>query len=452
MMVKINQKNSEGFTLIEVIVAVFVFVIVFTGVLSMVLSSLKLVSQSRSKTLAIAIANQELEKARNFSYSLVGIIDGFPSGSFASTSQITQNGSVFYIERNVAYVVDEADGVASPDDECPNDYKRISIRVRWQGKYAGEVNFSTDIMPETLAEECAVVGGVLSVSVFDDHGTMINSPTIEIRNSQTGTSVSTANPVSGQHYFSLPAGEYKIIVSKNDYSTEQTFGSNELYNGENVISPEKANPIIIDKKLISQSFSIDLLGSLSLKTTGLASMDYPVVAGASILVNGSKKVGTDAEGKAIYKYSQSNTTGGTGVLSLSNMESDLYSFSSNAGNLNIVATESPFGTPVIQPIGLNPAETKQIRIILQAQDSLLVTVKNSTTQLPVFSSLVRVYNDGLTYDQALHTDELGRAYFIPMQAGNYFIDVSAAGYISLPGTEFSVSGSSTKIINIVQEE
>lgn len=446
-----NKKRNKGFTLVEVLVTVFIFSIVFTAILSALSFGLRIVAQSRNKAMANAIANQELEKIRNISYSLVGISGGFPDGSLSPSETITQNGVDFVINRKIVYVVDEADGVADPEDECPNDYKKVSVKISWQGRYSGEVNFSTDIMPETLSDECSVVGGVLSVSVLNDHGDMINSPTIEIKNPLTKENIITANPESGQHYFSLPAGEYKVVVFKDGYSTEQTFASNELYNGKNIISPEKANPNVIDKKMIPQSFIINELGSFDIKTTGPAALEYPVVGGASILIHGNKKVGTDADGKAIYKYFETKTTNGVGSLTLSDIDSDLYSFSSTTSGLDIVSFESPYGNAINQPVNLLPTETNNLRIILEAQNSLLVIVKTADTELPVFSASARVYNSDLTYDQTLYTDELGRAYFIPMSSGNYKIDISAAGYIALPGTPITVSGGSNKSISIVQE-
>jgi len=68
---------------------------------------------------------------------------------------------------------------------------------------------------------------------------------------------------------------------------------------------------------------------------------------------------------------------------------------------------------------------------------------------PVFSASVRLYKAG--YDQTQYTNEKGQTYFIPLEIGNYSLEVQAAGY-SPSSISVLVSGDITKIINLTQIE
>lgn len=257
-----NNFNSgqKAFTFIDVLVGTFLVLIVFFGIFGAFQLGLKVVGQSKNRIVATAIASGEIEKIRNLPYSSIGTQGGYPSGNLAPTSEITRNGLLYTIEIRVDYIADPIDGIAAPDDDCPNDYKKVEVKVSWTGRFAGDVKIYTDISPKNLAQECSTTGGILSINVFDAFGVMVPSPLIEIKNPSTEEVIKTATPIEGKHYFSLPAGSYKTVISKNGYSTERSYGISE------VTSPEKPHPIVIDGQLTEASFSIDKVSSFIVQT------------------------------------------------------------------------------------------------------------------------------------------------------------------------------------------
>jgi len=263
-----NFKMTKSFTLVEVLVGVFLILIVFLGIFAAYELGLKVIGLSKNKITATAIANGQLEQIRNLSYDLIGIKGSFPDGNLDAVSYITQNNVEYKVERRVDYIVDPADGIVPPEDECPQDYKRVEIKVSWTGRFGGEVKLETDIAPRDLAQECAGGGGILSISVFDALGIMVTSPLIEIKDPVTDQTLKTATPIDGKHYFSLAAGNYKVVVSKTGYSQERTYGT------EEVTTPEKPHPIVLENKLVEISFSIDKLSSFSLDTLSPWGQDY----------------------------------------------------------------------------------------------------------------------------------------------------------------------------------
>ena len=254
------MKSSKGFTLTETLVGTALMLIVFLGIFGAYQLSLKVIGLSRAKVIATAIANGKIEKIRNLVYGSIGVQGSFPDGVLEATATAVQNGIQYTVETRVDYMVDLADGEVSPQDECPNDYKKAQVKVSWPGRFGGQVILVTDIAPKNLIEECATGGGILSVSVFDAYGVMVFSPLIEIKDPATDETLKTATPSDGSYYFSLAAFTYKVVVSKDGYSTERTYGADEI------TTPDNPHPAVLEGKSTSISLSIDKLSNFSIDT------------------------------------------------------------------------------------------------------------------------------------------------------------------------------------------
>jgi hypothetical protein len=263
-----SRVRCGGFTLIDILIGVFLVSIIFLTIYGMYQLNLVAVRQSKTRILAAAIANGEMEKIKNLPYRSVGTIGGFPEGVLESSTTTVKNGISFDIATQVNFVVDSTDGIASPADDCPNDYKRAQVKVSWSTGVGGEVISVTDMAPKNLAEECATGGGILSVSVSDGFGNMVVSPLIEIKNPATGGSVSVFSPIEGVHYFSLATSTYRVVVSKSGYSYARTYGTDE------VTTPSKPDPGILEGDLTELSFMIDKVSSLSVFTKSPWGADY----------------------------------------------------------------------------------------------------------------------------------------------------------------------------------
>ncbi len=425
--------KNKAFTLIDVLVGSALVLVVFIGIFTAYQLGLKVVAQSKNKITATAIATAEIEQLKNLSYEIIGTIGGFPEGGLEPLKTKTINGIEYTVNTRIDYVVDEADGISSPTDECPNDYKKVEVEVSWAGALAGDVKITTDIAPENLAQECNEEGGILLIQVFDAYGAMVSSPLIEIKNPETEEIVKTATPISGTYFFSLPPSNYKVVVSKTGYSTSKTYGLAEI------TSPEKSHLIVVNGELTESSFSIDVLSSMDIETVGPESLEYPVVSNVNFDLTGFKTIGTDINGDLVYKYSENFITNEFGRVTIQNLEWDNYTFKVNG--LNLIEME--------QPVSLDPGVSKDIRMIVQADNSLLVTIRDSETLEPVFSAEIRIYDS--VYDVTQYSDADGKTYFIPLEVGTYNIEASISGYNNYSGTVI-ISGDGSKIINLVRIE
>ena len=457
-----RKSGPLGLTFIDVLIGISLMLIVFLGIFGAYRLSLKVVAQSKARITATAIANQKLEEIRNLPYKKVGtappMADG-PAGDLLQRETISQNSIHYTIGREIRYVADCFDGPRSAEcptapvtDDCVKDYKRAKIKVSWERPFKGEVSLVTDVAPKNLnqeKEECTgAAAGVLSVSVFNASGQAVTSPLIEIIDPNTGSTLTSFSPLSGKYDFVISPNVYKIKVSKTNYSSSQTYRAGDIYDGKVIAAPVKSHPSVYEGKLTEVGLSIDEVSSMEIEARGTKGQGYPPVHNAIFKMEGTKTVGNDSQGKPIYKYSKNHTTNGPAEINLSNLEWDSYSFSVNSPDYDLIDIESPPGTATTQPIDLLPASSKEVRLILKAENTLLVNVKDASTSLPIFGAGVRLTNSGLGYDILQPTDENGKTLFIPLQESSYNLEVEASNYQSFGSTIF-VSGDATTTINLI---
>ncbi len=250
----------NGFTLVETLVGIALMVLMFVGIFGAIRFAIVASGQSKAHVVASSIATKHLENARALSYEEVGTVGGHPEGTLSPVATTTVNAITFRIETRVDYVADDTDGLSSPEDDCPNDYKRVEVTASWQEPSSGAESVGTDIAPENLAQECESGGGILTVQVFNAQGDAVSSPDIEVRNATTGERVTSAIPSDGTHRFTLPAGQYEAVASKSGYSTAKSYGTDE------VAAPDPSHPRVFDGELSTISFAIDKTGEITVKT------------------------------------------------------------------------------------------------------------------------------------------------------------------------------------------
>ena len=257
-----NFKKSKSFTLTEVLITIFLVSVIFLGIFGAYQLGLKVVGLSERKITATQIAQGEIEKIKNMPYLDVGTIGAkapYASGTLEASTSTILNGIEYKIERKVRLISDASDG----DEECLIDYKRVEIKVSFSGILKGEVILTADIMPKSKTEEIAICQtqpiGIISVQVLNAIGQFVNSPTIEIYDSQKNL-IGIFSPFEGKDDIPLEPGSYKVIVSKEGYSREETFSI------EEIAIPEKPTPTVFENQITQISFNIDKLSSMEIKT------------------------------------------------------------------------------------------------------------------------------------------------------------------------------------------
>jgi len=168
--------------------------------------------------------------------------------------------------------------------------------------------------------------------------------------------------------------------------------------------------------------------------TPLADIDFNL--------RGAKTIGTNAGGALIYKYDADHTTSAQGLVTLSDVEWDLYTLSvPSSTGYDIVSSCPP------QPVGVLPSTESVIQIYLadHTTNSLLVDVRSSDGAI-VPNASVQLQRG--VYDATEETDLCGHVLYRNLSSGTvgsgnpYTINVSASGYTAYTSSEVNVTGTS----------
>jgi type II secretory pathway pseudopilin PulG len=437
-----RTKSTIGFTLVEILVGAGLMLIVFSGIFGAYQFGLKVIGQSEARITATALANQKIEAIRNASYQDVGTVLGIPPGIIQQEETVVRNGLNYIVSTTIVYIDDPYDSVA-PADPLPTDYKRAKVEVSWTSSFQGSVVFITDIAPKGV--ETSVGGGTLSLNVFDAEGVGVSQARVHIVNEGVNPTIDATYQIDNYGAFVLPGipasvERYHVTASKQGYSQERTYGSDELD------APLKPHASVYEGQVTGISFAIDKMSAMNIESSGEASQEYPVIGNVPFTLVGSKLIGQN-EGEPVYKYSQAHTTNGAGEVTLSNMEWDSYSFSvsKQQTGLDLVGVEVPPGTVVVQPVGLLPDTVLNARLVLAAEHSLLVTVRDEADSHAIFGAQTRLFNAATEYDETRPTNEDGQAFFIPLESDSYSLEVQMQGY--QPSAQgVAVSGTNSIIV------
>ena len=166
-MIKQKQKGSS---LIDVIVGTAILVIVFVGIFGIFKLSIELVSSSKAKTGALALANEQMEYLRSLSYDDVGTIGGIPSGNIPQEETIVLNQATYTRRTFIQYVDDPKDGLGAGDENfITADYKHAKVEMKWTiGETKRKFSLVSNIVPKGI--ETLQGGGILTINTIDAFG------------------------------------------------------------------------------------------------------------------------------------------------------------------------------------------------------------------------------------------------------------------------------------------
>ncbi len=370
------HKNDRGFTLVEILVGTAIFVIVAIAVYGSFTSLVQLANGSQARTLAVHLATEQFEIVRNLPYANVGLTDGIPQGVLSRDQVVTRGGVTFNVHltvRNInlsGSVVQASDKLIEVAVNCPACQKFQPIVLTGQ------------ISPANL--QSAGNGGAVVSQVFNGSGEPVQGATVYLQSVATSSVSNTdiTNNAGILNVIGVPPGVnmYKIVASKAGYSTDQTYALGSPGNP----NPIKPNITVLDQEVSSASFAIDKLSSL--RFSSVSPLCVPV-ADFDFNLAGAKQIGFN-----LPKYSQNVSTNSSGILNLSDMEWDTYTITPT-DLTHEVAGINPFS-----PFALNPDNSQNVQLVVvpKSSNSLMVSVSDSTTGLPLSGVLVELIKPGFS--------------------------------------------------------
>ncbi|MFA6554394.1 MAG: carboxypeptidase regulatory-like domain-containing protein [Candidatus Paceibacterota bacterium] len=366
------KKLQRGFSLVEVLVGSAIFLIVAMAVYGSFVSLLQLASGSQARTLATQLVAEQFEIIRNMPYVNVGLTTGIPLGVLPQTQTLTRGGMTFDVGLTIRNINLSTSSVQASS-------KLVEINVDCSNcKNFRQVSLTGLISPANL--QSAGNGGALVVQVFNGNGEPVQGATVSVQSVATSsvTNVDITNNSGILNIIGVPPGEdmYKIIVTKEGYSTEETYSLAEVSN------PTKPNVTVLNQEVSPISFSIDKLSSLHFSSVTplcvpVGNVDFSMV--------GAKEIGA-----GIPKYSQNLSTNASGLLNLSSMEWDTYTITPTDGSYDVA------GINPDSPFSLNPDNSQNVQIVVVPKDSnsLMVSVLDSATNLPISGAVVELSKTG----------------------------------------------------------
>lgn len=260
-----RRHGEAGITLIDTIVGTALMLVVFMGITAAFQLTVNVVSNSKARAGAIALANERMEYLKSLSYSAVGVVGGIPAGIVPQIETVSING-VSYTRRTLVYYSDDPDdgSGAADTNAILADYKTIRVEISWTTK---SVNHSIQVVGRMSPPdvETAVPGGNLTINVVDANSAPLRDAQIDITNTSTTPAVSIrtfTNDVGSITFIGAPAASgYQIVVSKAGYSTAQTYPVTTANP-----NPNPRHLTVTNNVTTSYTFAIDVLASKTIQT------------------------------------------------------------------------------------------------------------------------------------------------------------------------------------------
>lgn len=333
---------------------------------------------AKARIIATAIGNEEIELVRNAPYASVGTIGGIPNGVFPQTKTVNRSNIDFTVNLVIKSIDDPFDGTitSQPQDTSPADYKLTQVTVSCPS-CRKPIVLTSHVAPKNL--ESTGNNGALFIQVIDADGQPLPGASVHIVNTTTAPTIDITDISDSAGRYTIvdapPANQsYQIMISKTGYSTVQTYLPNDPPNP----NPTAPHLTVVAGQVTSVTYAIDKVSTLQVNTQSLACSQ---LGNIGFTLTGAKLIGTNPN---IIKFNQSTTTDGNGIKTFNGLEWDSYGLTIDDPGYDLA------GTIPIMPFNLAPDSTLNTSLILSPMSthSLLVSVKDGSTQLPVSGATV----------------------------------------------------------------
>jgi len=260
-----TRSVGRGMTLVDVVVGVGVMLVIFLAIFGAFKIAIDLVFSTKAKAGGVALTTQQMEYIRGLSYDAIGTVGGIPSGTIPQLQQQSVNGIQYTIRTLVLYIDAPEDGTGSSDSTgVTADYKLIKVETLWSIRGSSRSTFAVSrVSPHGV--EALTNGGTLRVNVFDALAAPVGDATVRIQNASTSPAIDVSIDTDAQGSIIIPgappASNYKISVTKNGYSSAQTYDTTTANP-----NPNPAHVSIVNQQTTTISFAIDKTGSLAVST------------------------------------------------------------------------------------------------------------------------------------------------------------------------------------------
>lgn len=388
-----TKSKIYGFTFIESIVVIGILSMVSLAVYLFASRTLDTSRETESWAIAAALATEQIEIIRNVPYEDVGTVGSIPAGIFPQSLAVTRAKIAFTVNIVVKEFDDPFDGdalgtiVGKPIDTVPADYKKVEVSVCWDiPSCLKPLRLTSTVSPKNL--ETAMNTGSLFITVLNADGQPVPSVTIDVSNTNLnpdliGTNTTDINGKLQLLSLQPDVGGYHVEASKAGYTSDSTLPP--TAQNPNPVNPDTTVAV---GQVTEVVLYIDLVSTITAQAEQLNSCG--VLANIQVQLTGERLIGNNPD---IIRNTLSGSTDATGAVTFTNVEWDTYSIAIASADYILAGTNPP------APIYVAPNTNTTIRLFLalSATPTLLVTVIDAGTGLPISDSQVRV--EGVGFDE-----------------------------------------------------
>lgn len=202
------RASDDGLSLIEVLVAMFIFSMLVVGIGYSLLNILKMTYDSQARETAISLASSELDAVRAIGDPFKVITPG--------PRTVTVGGNTYTITRTASW--------ASPDgsvDTCgtgdqPLQYKTVNVKVTWAGMGTNTaVHTDTALVPMSRVNDPTL--GTILVSVRDDAGLGVAGVTFTATSASGSVDTTPTNSDGCAFLLGVDPGDYTVTLTSSGY-------------------------------------------------------------------------------------------------------------------------------------------------------------------------------------------------------------------------------------------
>jgi hypothetical protein len=259
------MRSLRGMSLVDVIIGIGLILIIFVALTTLLLTSLKISVLAKTHSVAIAVAESQMEYVRSLSYANIGTVAGIPAGTIPQYATTTLNGLTFSTRTFIDYIDDPADGLGAADTNgITTDYKRAKITTTYYvSSIPHTVTLISNFSPPGI--ETNNGGGTLKIQVVNATGIGVTGATVHIVNTDASTTVdvTTFSDSTGTVFLpgALVSSQYQVYVSKAGYSSSQTYARDSTN-----VNPTPAYLTVAAGLTTTGTFAIDVLSTLVVRT------------------------------------------------------------------------------------------------------------------------------------------------------------------------------------------
>lgn len=206
------RAGESGFTMIELVMAIFIFGIVVTGIAAGMMSTLALSRQDKNRSVAANLASQEMDLVRGTDFT------SLPLGQYLTTQSV--DGVAYTVDRESEWVTQTA--TSGPCQAPPGSnltYLSVNISVSWPNMAGVKPPASSTILSPPVGTYDPN-NGHIAVTVRDRNGQPQDGVLVSIAGSTVTDTEYTG--IDGCAFFAYePAGTYAVTLNTTGYVSDQ---------------------------------------------------------------------------------------------------------------------------------------------------------------------------------------------------------------------------------------